>query len=85
MTSEYMLSETHYSPKEAKTFADIIGNSESLQLMDYKIGAQTQTLRRLEVTFQIDMTMDDYEKIALMMIENVKTKFGKNEQQSSPS
>lgn len=78
MKNEYMPSETHYSPKEAKTFSEIVSNSESLQLMDYKIGAQTQSLRRLEVTFQIDMTMDDYEKIAEMMIENVKTKFGQN-------
>lgn len=83
--SEYLNSMEHYSKDEAKTFSEIVSKSDFIMLLDYKITAEPNETRYMEVNFKVGLTMDDYEKIALMMIENVKTKFGKNEQQSNPS
>ena len=76
--SDYLTSEENYSPQEAKVLADIVSNNDFITLMQYKIGADVQGYRTLEVNFKVSMTMEDYTKIAEMMIENVRTKFGKD-------
>lgn len=77
---EYMNSHAHITQEEIKLLASIASKEGVCEVIDYGIKTKAGTTRKLRLVLESSITVQDYEKIARMMIKQVMTEFGHKEE-----